>query len=401
MSRGPITVLIPVFVTITISFGILTPSTAAGANITESFTQAANPSTTGSTLGQCAQLTVGLAANGSVSVPGNGDATISTPAAVDAAILYSTHKLPAAGYTVSVGLTNIYYDKYGQENGVTLLALADVTPQTGTETWWSSHRLIGVEANVYPGGGPNHPLFITYWSATAMYTWNGSAWATGPGSYTPVLIYDPSQTYTVELQKGGRASSYTVRIRSGGNVLAQASVPVSSVKPASSEYLVVGDRLTDAFRGFVDITEVTMPAPPGCSITPSDGGPPPPDSAMPPDSTVSPDTTVPPDAGPPDTVVTPDAAVVLDGPTPDAKVQTDSPAAGEMPGVPDTSTTDGNTPGSEGPVPSWDLSTPDLGATTPGGDESGCECEVQGRSSPGWASLLVLLLLALALGRRR
>jgi MYXO-CTERM domain-containing protein len=235
------------------ALALLLPGTSAWAQLTEDFSSPANASN-GATLGACQQLTVGLAAGGTVSVSGNGVAAISTPSEADSAILYSTHPLPAAGYKVQVVVKNVAYHKYTKENAVTLLAITNGQPTSGSEVGWLSRRVVGVEVDSMPDFTNDSSIFINYWdSSNTEYTWNGSQWTTAWDPY-----FAPQSDYVVAIEK--TAGQYIITVSSGGAQLAQASVSASSVASSASEYLVVGDRLTDFTKGSMDIDSITMPS---------------------------------------------------------------------------------------------------------------------------------------------
>ena len=235
----------------------LAAAPAAAADITESF-QTATQTSDGSQLGACKQLTVGLTAGGSLTV-GNGSAALSTPNGPDAAFLTSTGPLPSGDYKVIVEVSKISFPQNpaGQgENGVTLLAIADTAPQSSSEEWWKSHRIVGVEADMTAEATVQNTIYVNYWNAlNTMLSWNGSSWVT---DWTHALIYDPAQRYRITVEKASGNYSITVA-EAGGTVLSQASISTNSVMQASAEYLIVGDRLTDAFHGSMEIHSVTMP----------------------------------------------------------------------------------------------------------------------------------------------
>lgn len=234
-------------------FVVLLLPGVARAQLTEDFSNPANASN-GATLGACQQLTVGLAAGGTVTVNGNGVAAINTPSEADSAILFSTHPLPAAGYKVQVVVKNVAYHKYTKENAVTLLAITNGQPTSGSEVGWLSRRVVGVEVDSMPDFINDSSIFINYWdSANTEYTWNGSQWTTEWDPY-----FAPQNDYVVAIEK--TAGQYIITVSSGGAQLAQASVSASSVSSSASEYLVIGDRLTDFTKGSMDIDSITMPS---------------------------------------------------------------------------------------------------------------------------------------------
>lgn len=346
----------------------LLPAPSRAANITEYFTVAATTSH-GSTLGVCNQLTVGLSGGGSLVVPGNGTATVNTPAEADVAMLYSSAPLPAGDHKVSVTVNKINFPKYTKENGVTLLTVVGVVPQPATSGWWESFRLLGVEVAVVPSSTNDYPMFVNYWDGSGnIYTWNGTAW--DPNNWVPAVTFDPTKSYKVTVEKA--SSVYTITVSSGSATLAQASVPASSVRPATAAYFVVGDRLTDYFKGSMEVKSISQPMPPSCTGVP-DG------NVMPPDASV--------DAPPP-----PDAEPSRDFPADQA---VDAPPPAPEGGLPDG--------GVDLPWPSfWDLFTPDLGSTGPGGSgDSGCGCGVGAPPASRALAAVVALLPLLLLRRRR
>jgi MYXO-CTERM domain-containing protein len=360
------------------TLGLLLCLPASAKQIVESFTSPATV-TNGALLGQCDQLQAVLSGNGAITVAGNGHATLTTPVEVDAAMLRSAAPLPSGGYTVSVEVTKISYTQYTIENGVTLLTIANTVPQAASEGWWSNYRMLGVEVDTMPGSTNKYPIYVNYWDSANMYTWDGTQWGVGDPAWQPVLTFDPVKTYTVEVEKA--QNLYTIRVRSGSTVLTQATVPVSSVRPATQEHLVVGDRLTNYFKGSMQINAIAMPAPPGCGALK--------------------------DAGPPDTLV-PDAEVLPDASPPDASTSLDKstpPEAGVDSTVADLEPSDGTTggdgsaPAGDGNATSWDLYTPDMGGAS--GNASDCDCSLGSPASAEGPPLITLLLLLLALRRRR
>jgi len=316
---------------------------AARAQITEDFNQPATVSD-GSTLGACGQLTARLAGSGSINVSGGGTAVFNTASVPDAAMLCSSQPLPAT-YKVTVRVHNVNYHKAAVENGVTALAIANVAPTPSTEADWLPKRLVGVEIDSKPYFTDDSSIFVNYWDAAwDMYTWDGVSWGKGDPAWAPYFPIKSSYEVTIEKT----ASDYQITVRGDGVLLAQTSVPVSSVMPSSGDYLVIGDRLTDFFSGSMELESVTMPGPAGCN--PSDAGPPAPS----------------PDGGPPE-FPTPDGGT---GAWPDGLFSADS-------GIPYK------------PRPS---------------EPSACDCNVGSSAAPGLGSLgllpvLLLLLLLRSRGR--
>jgi MYXO-CTERM domain-containing protein len=244
--------------------------TAHAQVITEDFTQPANGGN-GSQLGQCGQLTIGLAASGNVTINGGGTAIFNTASVPDAAMIFSTNPLPAT-YSVTVRVQNVNYHKTSVENGVTLLAIATSQPVPGTEVDWMPKRIVGVEIDSKPEFTDDSSAFVNYWTNQAeMYTWNGTSWGMGDTAWQP--YWPVHSAYEVTIEK--TTSQYTLIVRAAGNEITRASVAVSNVMQSSSEYLVVGDRLTDFFAGNMEVDSITMPA--NCNTSP-DAGPPKPDT---------------------------------------------------------------------------------------------------------------------------
>jgi len=355
---------------------LLLPRTGL-ADVTEDFLSPVVVSD-GTTLGLCNQLTAALFGQGQITISGNGSASINTPAEVDVAMLYSTQALPST-YTVTAMSGNINFPQYTLENGVTLLAIVDTKPQPATDVWWSSHRMLSVEVTTTPGAANPYPIYINYFTATTFYTWNGTSWGAGDPNWVPAVTFDPTKNYKVTITKA--AGTFSISITTGSTVLAQASVPVASVRPATTEHFVVGDRLSNFFKGNMKLKSVTQPKPPGCVL---------------PDTSPVLDATPPVDAGPPV-----DLGPPLDGKSADTSSGDTTPDAA----TPDAATGDHPAtldlaPSSDGPTStdrssSWDLHTPDLGPVTPQDSDSGCGCAVH-RTPPGglvWLGLLGAFLM--------
>jgi MYXO-CTERM domain-containing protein len=306
---------------------LLLTGVAARADVTETFNQA-TPASDGTKLGACKQLTAHVYEGGSVNISGNGAAVVKSPAATDAAFLASSDPLPSSGYKVSVRLSNIGFLQSFSENGVTLLSIVNTAPQPMTEMGWRPLRVLAIEVDILPAPSDAHPIYVNYWDLTNMYTWSGAAWGMGDQMWKPCLAFDPAKSYTVEIEK--TATTYTLRVLSDtGAKLTEAAVPVKDVLPSTTEYFVVGDRLTSDFSGSMDINSVSMPTPAGCT------------------------------------------AQLDGGPTADRKLT------------------------------SWDLYSPEAGRRNPPSD-SGCACAVhQGPRPAGPLAGLLVLLLGLALSRRR
>ncbi|MFZ5789007.1 MAG: hypothetical protein ACOY3Y_21420 [Acidobacteriota bacterium] len=251
-------------------FAASTAGTAGAADVKETF-PTGGAVASGTTIGSCNQLQVALAGGGSVTL-GSG-ATIQTPSVGDAAILSSAAPLPAGDYTVTVEIAGINFPGNaagGPENGSTLIAIADTPPQTDTETWWASHRVVGFEADTPGGATQQNTIYVNYWASGVMYTWSGSQWASGDPGWLPAATHDGVSQYTFRIQKAG--GMYTLTMSQGGSTIVQAQVAVASTTPAAAEYLVIGDRLTDAFSGSMRVVSVTMPATCGTNPPGSDGG---------------------------------------------------------------------------------------------------------------------------------
>jgi len=189
---------------------------------------------------------------------------------------------------------------------------------------------------------------------------------------------------------------YTLTVEESGTQLTQTTIAASKVLPATAEYLVVGDRLNNYFKGVMDVNEITMPQPPGCGT----------DAGLP----------VPPDASVADTTPPQKDAGVADAQPTDGKPAQQDQGPTSQDGAKPTSDggtkKDGSKPAGDGKPPagkdakggSWDLFTPDLGAGGDGEDDGACGCRVA--AAHGRSHLLPVVLLALAgllvgLGRRR
>ena len=368
---------------------LFAPLGAARANITEGFSSSAATSA-GSTLGACNQLTVGLSGAGSVAVPGTGVAAVSTPAAADAAMLYSTQALPAT-YMVTAVVGKIDYPQYTMENGVTLLAISDTTPMAAGAAWWGSHRVVAVEVAVTPGAPNQYPVYVNYFDSATFYTWDGTSWGAGDPAWVPAITFDPTKSYKVSIQK--TASSYVITVSTGSTQLTQATVPVASVLPAATEHFVIGDRLTNYFRGSMEVHSVTQPTPPGCA----------PDAGVPDASTLD----AGPADGPPPDLALPDTAVPIDGPTPDLQSSDGPRDAGDDRAADSAPGTEGGLPAGDRSAAegggSWDLYTPDIGPPTEKDDGGGdCDCDLGSPGVPaGGVVLFAPALLAFLLRRRR
>jgi MYXO-CTERM domain-containing protein len=355
-------------------------SSAWGADLTEQFLSSAS-SGSGSKLGACKQLLVSTFGGGKITVAGNGAAAVESTLTTDAAFLSSTDPLPQTTYKVTVEVSKINFPQdTTQENGVSLLVISNTSPLAASDQWWKSYRMIGVEVDVLPDDTNLYPVYVNYWDAANIYTWNGAAWGVGDPNWKPVMSYDPAKKYTISVEKA--TNWYTITISSGGAQLVKATVPVPNVLPGTTEYLVVGDRLTNAFRGTMEINSVTMPTPSSCIIS-SDGNK---------------------DGGPGDGKAA--DALKLDGAASgdtngvDAKPAIDSkPAAdasladrGALDSVADKNT--------RRDVPTgWDISAPDARGTPP--PSSGCGCRVAERAPTPSVALAALGLLALLRRRRR
>jgi MYXO-CTERM domain-containing protein len=249
---------------------LLSASTAAAADVKESFTAGGNP-THGATVGSCQQLVVSLSGAGAIAL-GSG-ATVQTGAEGDAAFLASAAPLPNGDYKVVVEIANINYPMpagEGKENGATLLAITDVPPQASSESWWSSHRIVGFEADMPAGATQQNTIYVNYWNGSNMSTWSSGQWAAGDPGWKPAATYDGSGVYSFSVEKAG--GNYTLVMSQGGTELVRASVPVASTTATATEYLVVGDRLTDAFNGSMTVVSITMPATCGGPNPTADGG---------------------------------------------------------------------------------------------------------------------------------
>jgi len=363
---------------------------ASLAEVTEDFNSAVAVSN-GTTLGVCNQLTASLYLGGSVSVPGNGSATISTVAEVDVAMLQSTQPLPNT-YKVTVTVGSVSYPQYTLENGVTWLAIVDTSPVPATESWWASHRMVSVEVTVSPGSPDQYPVYINYFDSSEYYTWNGTLWGSGDPNWIPLFNFDPAKDYEISIQKS--SGQYTITVTTGTTQVAKATVPVGSVRPATAEYFVVGDRVSNYFKGSMKVKSITQPKPSGCVL---------PDTGIPVDASIV-DSVGPFDVAPPVDLkppvdMTPADSPVADGPTTAKDLATgDSPITDIGPARKDAGASDLPKPSS------WDLYTPDLGkVTNPNdGDGSACDCEIGLAGLPArtpW--LLLLLALPWLLARRR
>jgi hypothetical protein len=389
-------------------------TSSARAEIVESFL---SPASTGdnATLGVCKQLTVRLFGGGSTTVAGNGHAAISTPAATDAAFLASSSPLPQTAYKVRVTVSKINFPQNppgGPENGVTLLAIVNTQPLPANEIWWNSYRMLSVEVDATSDSTNPHPVYVNYWDASSIYTWNGTQWGVGDPNWLPVITYDPLLSYTVEIEKAN--NWYTIRVSQGATLLTQATVPVPNVRPASTEYLVVGDRLTSDFKGTMQITSVAMPEPAGCSTAGDgiklDGGPAKDGGGL---------DAIGKDLAPGSDAIAGDGhkgdglkgdGLKGDGLKGDGLV---GDAGKTDAGKPDAGPPDGSgldlakkDSGVTGDRPaSWDLASPDRGAdqgtgANPNGN-SGCDCRLATTETRGTSPLLLLALFALALFTRR
>jgi MYXO-CTERM domain-containing protein len=329
----------------------------------------------GTKIGKCQQLTASLFNKGVITVIGDNSATLNTGTESDVAMFASTYPLPSSGYKVTIGLSEINYQQYSLENGTTLMLITNAKPQPASEAWWSNHRMLAVEVSILPGATNKHPMFINFFDASTMYTWDGNNWTT---TWAPVITYDPSEYYEITVEK--KSGTYTLTVTESGTQLAKASVAASKVLPATSEYFVVGDRLNNFFKGVLDVNEITMPQPPGCG---TDAGLP-----VPPDASVA-DTSSPPkkDMGAPDAKPADGKPTTKDkGPASDGKpTQKDGPKPA----------TDGKPASGDGKGGAWDLFTPDLGGS---GEDDGGACGCRLAAAPPSSSHLIPVTLVSLLG---
>lgn len=353
----------------------------ASADITEGFMTPVSVSS-GSTLGACNQITVGTSSGGAVTV-GGGSAFLKTSSEADTAMLYSTLPLPGAAYKVSVEVSDVAYPQYTLTNGVTLLAIVDTKPQSASDLWWGQHRMIGVEVDVAPGAANKYPLYFSYWDSSTIYTWDGTKWVPGSAGLKPVMTYDPIEAYTITISKTPKAGApwYVISISANGVVLAAASVPAKDVRPAAAEYFVVGDRLTNYFKGSMDVDSLSMPMYPSCGVP--DGGLP--DSAPPGDMALS-DAAATDGAGPAD--------LALDSGPGDG-------ANGDGANG-DGASSDSSSPSGDASQITWDLFTPEASHHLyPGSDGGSCGCELGARPAARTGVSLLALILAILIARRR
>ncbi len=237
--------------------------------------------------------------NGSIIIE-NGYAQLNAPDFWNAALIRSTHILPAEyklrtkiGY-INYDLTNYEQDDYDHsdfnshsgfyENGMYFLTVTNDTciANECAEQWWHYHRKMVIDIDNHLGSGgveTFHPIYMVYMGhqytsvGNVLRTWDGSSWDESTWNWHVAATYEYDSWYYAELEKIN--NSITLRLYDGDKVIMEqtSSVPLDKVfaMDDSTEFLYLGEPHTDDYEGNVRIDEITLMIPSqGCCQVPGD-----------------------------------------------------------------------------------------------------------------------------------
>jgi len=240
----------------------------------------------GQTFGEDDWLIFQLLNGGAITVA-NGYAQLNAPDFWNAALIRSTHILPAE-YKIRTRIGYINYDlgNYEQaddddpdfndhggffENGMYFLTVTNDTcvGDECAEYWWHYHRkmVIDVDNHMNASRPPTfHPVFMVFMApevnsgGNLLRSWDGVVWDSSSWNWNVAYTYEYDTWYYAELEK--RDGHITLRLYDDSlNVIeAPPPVPFSAVFAMNdtTEYLYVGEPHTDDYEGDVRIDEITL-----------------------------------------------------------------------------------------------------------------------------------------------
>lgn len=244
----------------------------------------------GETFGTDGWLIFQLIDGGAITVD-NGYAQLNAPDFWNAALIRSTHSLPAEykvrtkiGY-INYDLTNYESADYADprfdnhdgyhENGMYFLTVTDDTCVGGqcAEEWWHYHRKMVIDVDNHLDYGTTdttkHPVFMVYMSpelnegGNVLRTWDGSIWDTSPWNWNVAYTYVYATWYYAELEK--RAGTITLRLYDADRNILQETTPVDLdlvfAMDDPNEFLYLGEPHTDDYEGDVRLDEITLLVP--------------------------------------------------------------------------------------------------------------------------------------------
>ncbi len=240
----------------------------------------------GQTFGEDDWLMFQLLNGGAITVA-DGYAQLSAPDFWNAALIRSTHILPAE-YKIRTRIGYINYDlaNYEQadeddpdfndhngllENGMYFLTVTNDTciGNECAENWWHYHRkmVIDVDNHLNASRPPTfHPVFMVFMApdvssgGNLLRTWDGAVWDSSSWNWNVAYTYAYDTWYYAELEK--LDGHITLRLYDDSMNVIEAPPPVPFAQVFAmndtTEFLYVGEPHTDDYEGDVRIDEITL-----------------------------------------------------------------------------------------------------------------------------------------------
>jgi len=240
----------------------------------------------GQTFGEDDWLIFQLHNGGQITIA-NGYAQLNAPDFWNAALIRSTHILPAE-YKIRTKIGHINYDldNYEQadldnpafndhngylENGMYFLTVTSDTcvGNECAEYWWHYHRKMVIDIDNHMNVTPPHtfhPVFIVFMApqvnsgGNLLRTWNGVVWDSSSWNWNVAYTYEYDTWYYAELEKKDGHITLALYDSAMNVIEAPPSIPFDQVFAMndSIEFLYVGEPHTDDYEGDVRIDEITL-----------------------------------------------------------------------------------------------------------------------------------------------
>ena len=227
----------------------------------------------------------------------NGYAWLNAPEYWHAALIRSTHILPAE-YKIRTKIGHINYDldNYEQadfddpnfndhsghpENGMYFLTVTNDTcvDNQCAENWWHYHRKMVIDVDNHINWDAQltetfHPTYMVYMDPATnsgghlLRTWDGAVWDSSAWNWNTAYVYDYNTWYYAELEK--RNGQIRLALYDADSNLIEGPPPIDFdlvfAMNNPTEFLYVGEPHTDDYEGDVRIDEITMliPSTPCC-----------------------------------------------------------------------------------------------------------------------------------------
>ena len=219
------------------------------------------PVADGTQLGSCKQLVARLAAGGAIEIA-NSQASLTSPTPQSGALLASSNPMPSSDFEARVVAHSVAFSN--SQDFALLAGFYTKVPKPSAGSYFNGAATI--EIGAYPGFG----IVISYFdSGGAVHSWKDGAWVSS--FFGPSTTFSPTATYTVIVRQVSQSFSIELLV-AGQSQIKTASVPLAAVG-GSLGYFTVGEVLTDASQGSLELNRIVLPKPASCGGTaPADAG---------------------------------------------------------------------------------------------------------------------------------